>query len=131
VDTEKGAVSRALDACPADLPRACNRIWRYLEMLGVEPCERGLITLRLLDKAMEATLAEGGLLTPAAMDSLTVWLAEHREAAAVPGPCDTAALAECAHPAPCRQTMAPERRSGHGAWRRRPQAGKPAGKYSA
>ena len=56
-------------ACPDDLPRACNRIWRYLEMLGVEPCERGQITLHLLDQAMESTLAEGGHLTPAAMDA--------------------------------------------------------------
>jgi hypothetical protein len=130
VGTDTGA-KRVLDACPGDLPRACNRIWRYLEMLGVEPCERGRITLRLLDKAMETNLAEGGLLTPAAMDALTAWLAECQEANGPSGPCEAAALAECAHPAPCRQTMAPERRPGRGSWRRRPHTTKPAGKYSA
>jgi hypothetical protein len=121
---------RAPDACPDDLPRACNRIWRYLEMLGVEPCERGQITLDLLDRAMEATLAEGGHLTPAAMDTLTAWLADHQQAsAAASSPCDDATtLAQFAHPPPCRQTMAPERRSGRGAWRRRPQPPKPSSK---
>jgi hypothetical protein len=105
-------------ACPDDLPRACNRIWRYLEMLGVEPCKRGEITLELLDRAMESTLAEGGHLTPAAMDALTAWLGDHQAVtAATAGPCnDAATLARFAHPPPCRQTMAPEQR---GAWRHR------------
>jgi hypothetical protein len=92
-------------------------------MLGVEPCERGQITLQLLDQAMESTLAEGGHLTPAAMDALTGWLADHQQASmAASSPCDDEAnLARYAHPLPRRQTMAPERRSGRGAWRRRPQ----------
>jgi hypothetical protein len=125
----KGGV-RAPDACPDDLPRACNRIWRYLEMLGVEPCERGQITLDLLDRAMESTLAEGGHLTPAAMDTLTAWLAEHRRAdGATASPCDDDAnVARFAHPPPCRQTMAPERRSGRDAWRRRHAPTPPAPK---
>ena len=127
-----GSGVRAPDACPDDLPRACNRIWCYLEMLGVEPCERGQITLDLLDRAMESTLAEGGHLTPAAMDTLTAWLADHQQTnKAASSPCDDATnLARFAHPLPCRQTMAPERRSGRGAWRRRPAPAKPASKLT-
>jgi hypothetical protein len=130
VSNANGSGVRAPDACPDDLPRACNRIWCYLEMLGVEPCERGQITLDLLDRAMESTLAEGGHLTPAAMDTLTAWLADHQQASmAASSPCDDATnLARFAHPLPCRQTMAPERRSGRGAWRRRPAPAKPASK---
>jgi hypothetical protein len=107
--------------CPDDVPRACNRIWRYLDLLGVSACERGRITLMLLDRAMEATLAEGGHLTPAAMDALSAWLAE-RQADADPSPCeDLSHLGQYAHPTPCRQPMAPERRTGRGAWRQRTQ----------
>jgi hypothetical protein len=133
VGAQTSGGSRAPDACPDDLPRACNRIWRYLEMLGIEACERGQITLELLDRAMESTLAEGGHLTPAAMDALTAWLAKRQHAStAVPSPCDdTANLGLFAHPPPCRQTMAPERRSGRGAWRRRPQAHEPLGRRDA
>jgi hypothetical protein len=132
VGNATGSGVRAPDACPDDLPRACNRIWRYLEMLGVEPCERGQITLDLLDRAMEATLTEGGHLTPAAMDTLTAWLADRQQAnMAASSPCDDEAnLARYAHPLPCRQTMAPERRSGRGAWRRRPQSTKPPPKLT-
>lgn len=128
--TQTAAGLGAPDACPYDLPRACNRIWHYLEMLGVEPCERGRITLDLLDRAMESTLAEGGYLTPAAMDALTAWLAQRQQASGTTlGPCnDVATLAQHAHPPPCRQTMAPERRSGRGAWRRRPRVPKPPAK---
>jgi hypothetical protein len=110
--------------CPDDVPRACNRIWRYLDMLGVEACERGRITLMLLDRAMETTLAEGGHLTPAAMDALSVWLAE-RQADAEPASCkDFSHVGQYAHPTPCRQPMAPERRTGRVAWRQRTQAGR-------
>lgn len=118
---------RASDACSDDLPRACNRIWRYLEMLGIEPCGRGQITLALLDRAMESALTEGGHLTSAAMDALTAWLTDRQQAdAASSSPCDDAAtLALFAHPPPCRQTMAPERRAGQGAWRHRPHYPKP------
>lgn len=127
MDDQTAGGVRAPDACADDLPRACNRIWRYLEMLGIEPCGRGQITLELLDRAMESTLAEGGHLTPAAMDALTAWLIDHQQAStSSSSPCDdAAALALFAHPPPCRQTMAPERRSGHGAWRRRPRSPKP------
>jgi hypothetical protein len=117
-----GAASRPPVACPDDLPEACNRIWSYMERLGVEPCERGQITLELLDRAMETTLAEGGHLTPSAMDALTAWLA-NREAglAKAPRPCDDVALiGQLAHPPVHRQSMAPERRSGRGAWGRAP-----------
>lgn len=128
MDVQSGSLGRAPDACPDDLPRACNRIWCYLEMLGVEDCERGQITLDLLDRAMEATLAEGGHLTPAAMDALTAWLADRQAVSSLAiGPCeDTAALAQLAHPPPCRQTMAPERRSGPNAWHRGPLTAKPS-----
>jgi hypothetical protein len=122
VEPIPGAVSRSPDACPDDLPEACDRIWSYMERLGVEPCERGQITLDLLDRAMETTLAEGGHLTLAAMDALTAWLAK-REAslAEAPRPCDDVALiGQLAHPPVHRQCMAPERRSGRGAWRRAP-----------
>ncbi len=120
MDTDRVGDTQVPRACPDDLPRACNRIWRYLEMLGVEACERGRITLELLDRAMESTLAEGGHLTPAAMDALSTWLAQHRETQTAAGPCDDLAhLAEFAHPSPCRQTMAPERRAGRGPWRHR------------
>ncbi len=130
MDAETTGRKRVPEACPDDLPRASNRIWRYLAMLGVEPCERGQITLKLLDRAMESTLAEGGHLTPAAMDTLTAWLADHQQAGMAAGsPCDDDLnLARFAHPPPCRQPMAPERRSGRGAWRRRPQSPKPAPK---
>jgi hypothetical protein len=119
-----GAALRSPDACPDDLPKACDRIWSYMERLGVEPCERGQITLDLLDRAMESTLAEGGHLTPAAMDALTAWLAQREAAlAAAPGPCDDAALiGQLAHPPVQRQCMAPERRHDRAAWRRVRQA---------
>ena len=129
---EVEATPRAADACPDDLPRACNRIWRYLEMRGVEACERGRITLLLLDRAMESTLAEGGHITPAAMDALSAWLAEYDLAAGTARPCgDEAALASAAHPPPCRQTMAPERRYGRGAWHRRRVLGQSPVKHGA
>jgi hypothetical protein len=121
------AAPRSPDACPDDLPKACDRIWSYMERLGVEPCERGQITLDLLDRAMETTLAEGGHLTLAAMDALTAWLAERQAAATIPSPCDDPAfLGQLAHPPVLRQCMAPERRSGRGAWRRTPQAARPS-----
>lgn len=128
VEEIPGAALRPLDAaCPDDLPKACDRIWSYMERLGVEPCERGKITLDLLDRAMETTLAEGGHLTPAAMDALTAWLAERQATSATPNPCDdTSLLGQLAHPPVQRQCMAPERRSGRGAWRRPPQAVRPS-----
>ena len=115
-----GAAPRSPDACPDDLPKACDRIWSYMERLGVEPCERGKITLDLLDRAMESTLAEGGHLTPAAMDALTAWLAGREAALAdAPAPCDDAALiGQLAHPPVQRQCMAPEPRRDRVTWRR-------------
>jgi len=119
-----GAAPRSPDACPDDLPKACDRIWSYMERLGVEPCERGQITLELLDRAMESTLAEGGHLTPAAMDALTAWLARREAALAdAPAPCDDRALiGQLAHPPVQRQCMAPEPRRDRATWRRMRQA---------
>ena len=34
IDAAVAGVDRTPKACPGDLPRACNRIWRYLELLG-------------------------------------------------------------------------------------------------
>jgi hypothetical protein len=123
-ETTPGAAPRSPDACPDDLPKACDRIWSYMERLGVEPCERGQITLDLLDHAMESTLAEGGHLTPAAMDALTAWLARREAALAdAPAPCDDAALiGQLAHPPVQRQCMAPEPRRDRAAWRRMRQS---------
>jgi hypothetical protein len=133
VEAIPGAALRSQDACPDDLPEACDRIWSYMERLGVEPCERGQITLDLLDRAMETTLAEGGHLTPAAMDALTAWLVKREAALAdAPPPCDDVALiGQLAHPPVQRQCMAPERRSGPGAWRRAPQVARPSAPHPA
>jgi len=121
----------APDACPDDLPRACNRIWRYLEMVGVEACERGRITLKLLDQAMASTLRDGGHLTPAAMDAMTDWLGKREQMTNADQACGgAAALAESAHPPTCRQSMAPERRYGRGRWHRRLRADQPPASHS-
>lgn len=132
IDAGVESVDPTPKACPGDLPRACNRIWRYLELLGIEPGARGKITLDLLDRAMASTLAEGGHLTPAAMDALSAWLAE-RGGGMAPTACggDITLLGDCAHPKPCRQPMAPEHRVGRGAWRRARQAGKQADKQAS
>ena len=125
IDTAVESIDRTPKACPGDLPRACNRIWRYLELLGIEPCARGKITLNLLARARASTLAEGGHLTPAAMDALSAWLTERRaDIEMAPVACDDPALlGEYAHPGPCRQPMAPDHR---GAWRRARQASRQA-----